>query len=67
MGASLSRWLPSRICLRIIGTGLNRQRDNLAADAKRRIAAPHRRPARASFVLEALEQRRVMSAGWISR
>src|SRR5881394_4476533 len=62
MGASLSRWLPPRIWLRIIGTAVAKKREIFAPAP--RSSAPGSRRARPSFMLEPLEQRFVMSAGW---
>src|ERR1051325_9147253 len=64
MGASLSRWLALRIWLRFIGTEVLRNDENFAEkQARRGMFARMRRRLRPSFILEPLEQRRVMSAG----
>src|SRR4051812_43524192 len=64
MGVSLSLWLRPRIWLRIIGTAVQEKRKNFAwRSAMAGVRARFSRRARPSFLLEPLEQRRVMSVG----
>src|SRR3954471_16172623 len=64
MGVSLSLWLRPRIWLRIIGTAVQEKPKNFAwRSAIAGVRARFSRRARPSFLLEPLEQRRVMSVG----